>query len=452
MANIVLIWPNDAECYKFSRKRIKRFPLGLGYIAAAAEQVGHDVRIVDGSLDELSVDEIVNSALSHNPKFIGIGFTTPLYNQSCDIVAKCKQQAPVCKIVGGGAHITALPIATLETSQIDIAVLHEGEQVFPRILSGESLYNIPSIAFKNDSGIHVTKGFRYYRKQLQNNLIDAPNLNDYPIPARHLFDNKRYGDMARDVKGAQTGAVFSRGCPGKCAFCGAANTLVRWRTNNNILDELEEIQILGIPNVFVMDDTYTNGKKRVIDLSHGMMERRLNLTYSVQLRLDQIDKEVCDAMYESGVRYVGPGVESGNEQIMKAIGKGLNESKDNIRRKVELLKCYDWTVRCSYVMGMVGETEEQIMDTIKFAEELGADENAFSILVPYPDSPLWSLAKQLGKAHDEMDFDKFLYYGDVGCNLSAVPTKRLLELHKFAYEYAGNPAYKLKKEDKTCLQ
>jgi radical SAM superfamily enzyme YgiQ (UPF0313 family) len=93
-------------------------------------------------------------------------------------------------------------------------------------------------------------------------------------------------------------------------------------------------------------------------------------------------------------------------------------------------------------MGMPGETEEQILETIDFAKELGADENAFSIVSPYPDSPLWELAKETGKIHDRMDFSKFLYYHEIGCNLSAVPTERLLELHEFAYDFVGNPAYR----------
>ena len=94
-------------------------------------------------------------------------------------------------------------------------------------------------------------------------------------------------------------------------------------------------------------------------------------------------------------------------------------------------------------MGMPGETEDQIMETIEFAKELGADEKAFSIIVPYPDSPLWHTAKTAGKVDDDMDFSKFLYYHEIGCNLLNVPTERLLELHEFAYEYVGNPAYRL---------
>jgi radical SAM superfamily enzyme YgiQ (UPF0313 family) len=100
-------------------------------------------------------------------------------------------------------------------------------------------------------------------------------------------------------------------------------------------------------------------------------------------------------------------------------------------------------------MGMPDETEKQIMETIEFAKELGADENAFSIIVPYPDSPLWHIAKEKGKVHDYMNFSKFLYYHEIGCNLSAVPTERLLELHEFAYRYAGNIAYRLD-DDSAC--
>jgi anaerobic magnesium-protoporphyrin IX monomethyl ester cyclase len=199
---------------------------------------------------------------------------------------------------------------------------------------------------------------------------------------------------------------------------------------------------MGISNLFVMDDTYTNQKKRVLELSKRIVNEGIKLRISVQLRLDQIDEEICDALYSSGVKYVGPGIESGSERIMKAIGKGPRESKKHMKEKISLLKKYDWSIRCSYVFGMTGETEADILETIDFAKELDATENAFSILTPYPDSPLWHVAKQKGKVDDYMDFDKFLYYHTVGCNLSEVPTERLLELHELAYKTVTSRTYK----------
>lgn len=445
-ARVTLAQPSDSLCYTWKARATKRMPLGLGYIAAALAKEEHDVRIVDGSLHNLTVEETARQALENDPHVVGITCTTPLYHQAVAVIALIKKLSPRTTVVVGGPHVSALPRPTLETSETDFVCIGEGEESMPAI--------VQCILGKKDPGgiIGIAYNWKEYQGQNQTYRLrisekkdahaPAIDLNKVPTPARELFEFQKYVDYSRDSFGPQTGAMFSRGCPGKCAFCGAADTLVRWRDISNVLDELAYIQnSLGIQNVFVMDDTYTSNRKRVLSLSRGIVERGIRLNLSVQLRLDQIDEEICDALYQSGIRHVGPGIESGNELIIKAIGKGPRESKDAMRRKIRLLQNYAWKIRCSYVFGMVGETEEQILETIEFAKELGADENAFSILVPYPDSPLWAYAKRKGAVHDRMDFSKFLYYHTIGCNLSNVSTERLLELHEFAYEYVGNPAY-----------
>jgi len=448
MARVSLVFPSDGLCYKFARNRTRRMPLGLSYIAAALEQAGHEVHVTDASLHDLSVEETVERALASDPQFLGVGCTTPLYHQAVAIIDAVKRRVPSITAIMGGPHVSALPIATLETSLADFVCIGEGEEsvvaVVDHVLRGDDNFgSIPGIAFNCNGQQGQTVPYRLRIHQPRTTTAKAIDLNKTPIPARRLFEHQLYVDYARDVLEPQTGAMFSRGCPGKCAFCGAADTLVRWRNLDNVIEELEQIQALGIHSVFITDDTYTNNRKRVLELSRRIVERGIKLTMHVQLRLDQLDEEICDALYASGIRYVGPGIESGNPDIIKAIGKGPRETKEHMLKKIRMLQKYPWRIRCSYVMGMVNETEEQIMETIQFAKELGADENAFSILVPYPDSPLWAYAKAQGKVDDKMDFSKFLYYHSIGCNLSAVPTERLLELHEFAYQYVGNPAYKL---------
>ena len=444
-ARVTLVQPSDGVCY-WEGRTTKRMPLGLAYIAASCVKAGHEVMVVDASLHDLSIDQTVELALKNDPHVIGLTCTTPLYHQAVEIISRIKKLSPRTVIVVGGPHVSALPQATLETSETDFVCIGEGEESMPAIIDcvmkGEDPSKIVGIAYNWET--HQGQSQTRRNKVGERDRVKfAPpfDLNIMPIPARELFEYAEYHDMSRGKVGAQTGAMFSRGCPGKCAFCGAADTIVRWRAVENVLDEMQVIEKLGIPNLFVMDDTFTVNRQRVLKLSRGIVERGIKLNISVQLRLDQIDKEVCDAMYASGIRYVHPGIESGNETIIKAIGKGPKESKEHMRTKIRLLQQYDWTVRCSYVFGMPGETEDQILETIDFAAELGADENAFSLLVPYPDSPLWAYAKRQGKVHDKMDFSNFLYYHKIGCNLSAVPTDRLLALHEFAYDYVGNPAY-----------
>ena len=442
---ISLVQPSDGVCY-WEGRTTKRMPLGIAYVAAACQQAGHEVSTTDASLYDLSIEETVEQALRNDPHVVGITCTTPLYHQAVSIVSRIKELSPQTVVVMGGPHVSALPQATLKTSQTDFVCIGEGEESMPAIINCVTNDGDPGgivgIAFNWSDYQGMTMERRNKIKQVRATHALPVDLNRIPIPARELFEHQLYCDYSRGKEGPQTGAMFSRGCPGKCAFCGAADTIVRWRDVENVLDELEIIERkLGIKNLFVMDDTYTVQRKRVLAISNGIVERGIKLDISVQLRLDQIDQEVCDAMYASGVRYVHPGIESGNEMIIKAIGKGLRESKENMRRKIRLLQKYDWVVRCSFVFGMPGETEDQILETIEFAAELGADENAFSLLVPYPDSPLWTYAKAQGQVRDDMDFSKFLYYHTVGCNLSGVPTDRLLALHEFAYDFVGNPAY-----------
>lgn len=446
MAKISIINPNDAKCYTFSRARTRRIPLGQSYVAAVLLKAGHEVYVIDASADDLSEEEIVNRVVDNKSEFVGIGGTTPLYTQMSSLSKKIKDADQSITVILGGPHVSALPVPSLNTSTADFICVGEAEESIVSIVNGNIPMEIPGIAFWVDGKPMTTQMYRLRLNQPVKTTIRAIDLNVCPIPARQLYDHSKYIDVARGIESAQTGAMFSRGCPGKCAFCGAAETLVRWRHLDNIMEELKQIQDMNITNLFVMDDTYTNQKKRVLELSKRIVDEGVKLNISVQLRLDQIDREICDVMYASGVKYVGPGIESGSEKIMKAIGKGPRESKKHMREKIKLLKEYDWSVRCSYVFGMIGETEEDILETIEFAKELNASENTFSILTPYPDSPLWNVAKQMGKVDDYMDFDRFLYYHTVGCNLSKVSTERLLELHELAYSTVKSTTYTLHTE------
>lgn len=450
MSRCTIINPNDARCYTFSRARTRRIPLGQSYIAAVLLNAGHQVSIIDASAEDLTEKQIVDRVVEQNPDFVGIGGTTPLFSQMCSLTKKIKS-ATDAKVILGGPHVSALPIPSLNTSGADYICIGEAEESVVSIVNGDPLQNIPGIAFNLDGTPMTTQMYRIRLSQPADTTVKAIDLNKTPIPARHLYDHDKYIDLARGISTKQTGAMFSRGCPGKCGFCGAAETLVRWRNLDNVLEELHAVQQMGIPNLFVMDDTYTNQKKRVLELSRRIVEEKIKLRISVQLRLDQIDEEICDALYASGVKYVGPGIESGSERIMKAIGKGPRESKKHMREKIALLQRYDWSIRCSYVFGMIGETEADILETIEFAKELNASENAFSILTPYPDSPLWNVAKKMGKVDDYMDFDRFLYYHTVGCNLSEVPTERLMELHELAYDTVKSRSYKTSEELKPTF-
>ena len=383
---IILVQLNDKLVYAYKHTRTKRTPLGLAYVATAMIREGYDVEIVDGNLDE----NIVDTVLSKKPGIVGITCTTPLFPQLVEVVRKIKKYK--IKVVIGGPHVTALPESSLAMSGAD--------------------------------WIYIG---------------DYGRIDDYP--SRHLLRTNEYLDSARGVVEPQTSVITSRGCVGRCGFCNAARTGVRFRSVENVLGELEEIYYDGIHNLVFYDDSFTTVKKRIIEICKGMIWRGLKFRYQIQARLDQIDDEVMDILVKSGCEQVGPGIESGNLDILESIGK--SQTPEFMLEKCNLIKTYPVKLRCSYIMGWIDETEEQIIDTIKLAKNIDADENAFSIATPYPGTRMWKVALKRGLVSENMDFSNFLYYHKVGCNLSMVSDKRLMELHELAYEEVGNREYAL---------
>jgi len=401
---IVLVQLNDREVYAgYKRNLTTRTPLGLAYVASSLLAVGHDVEIVDGALDDLDVPSTINQVLSKNPQMVGVTCTTPLFPQLCTVIHGIKALRPDIYVVIGGIHVSALPTASLKKSGADGICIGDGEHI--------------------------------------------DDLDKIPFPARQILRTNEYVDYARGVLTPQTSIITSRGCVGKCGFCNAGDTIVRFRSVENVIAELEEIyNVYGINNLVFYDDSFTTKKDRVIKICNEMIARGLKFTYQVQLRLDQIDDDVMDALVRSGCDQVGPGIESGNPDILKSIGKRITPEK--ILEKCKLVKKYPVKMRCSYIMGWIDETEEQIMDTFRLAKEIDSHENAFSIATPYPGSRMWREALAKGLVQEDMDFSKFFYYHKIGCNMSKVSNERLMELHELAYKEVGNKAYKLYEKEK----
>ena len=398
MGKVILIQLNDKLVYAgYAHTGTKRTPLGLAYVASSMIKEGYDVEIVDASLDDLEVEQIVDIVVSKNPDLVGVTCTTPLFPQLVKVVQGIKKHH--IKVFIGGAHVTALPKSSLEKSGADWVSVGDYEKVY--------------------------------------------HLDEIPYPARHLLRMNEYVDYARGVLTPQTSIITSRGCIGNCGFCNAAGTRVRLRSVENVLGELEEIYAYGIRNLVFYDDSFTTIKKRIMDICGGMIDRGLNFKYQVQMRLDQVDDDIMDIMVRSGCNHIGVGVESGNKEILEDIRKSPKVDIGFIEVKCNLIKKYPVKLRCSYIMGWIDETEEQVWDTIELAKKIDSDENAFSIATPYPGTRMWNIALDRGLVSEDMDFSNFIYYHKVGCNLSQVSDKRLMELHELAYKEVGNREYAL---------
>jgi anaerobic magnesium-protoporphyrin IX monomethyl ester cyclase len=152
---VVLVQPNDAVVYSgYQRSLTKRIPLGLAYLAGSLLAVGHQVAIVDASLDDMTQDDIVDAVLNAAPHVAGFTCTTPLFPQVADVVNALKQEKPDLLCVLGGPHVSSLPEASLARCRADIVCIGDGEatlvQLLQAIHEGRDLSVVPSLCHRSE--------------------------------------------------------------------------------------------------------------------------------------------------------------------------------------------------------------------------------------------------------------------------------------------------------------
>jgi radical SAM superfamily enzyme YgiQ (UPF0313 family) len=215
-----------------------------------------------------------------------------------------------------------------------------------------------------------------------------PSLDDLPIPMHHLLPLQK--QIMPMIKGPFTFIVTSRGCPAGCKFCikhVSYQTSVRVRSPQLILEELKVLSDLGIHNVHMYADLFTVNRQQVVELCNLIIESGLKVKWTCNSRVDYVDEEMLSLMGKAGCWYISWGIESANEQILKKIRKGY--------RKEQAFKALRWSKAAGinnwgyFIIGLPGETEASIQETIAYAKELPLDIALFHIAAPYPGTPFF---------------------------------------------------------------
>lgn len=207
---------------------------------------------------------------------------------------------------------------------------------------------------------------------------------------------------------------------------------MRFRTIKNVVDEIENaIKNYGIKEMHIMDDCFTINKKRVFEFRDEIKKRGIKTTFvfSNGIRADQVDEDILKVLKDLGVLSVAFGVESGNQMILDNIKKGLK--LDTIRKAFKVSKKYGFTTWGFFMIGLPGENEKTVRDTINFAKELDPDFAKFLILKPFPGTEVFNQLYQEGRIFD-FDYDNYgLYTGPVH-DLPDLPKEEILGLQKKA--------------------
>jgi len=201
----------------------------------------------------------------------------------------------------------------------------------------------------------------------------------------------------------------------------------RQRSPKNIADELEHLmKTYGVRNFYFIDDLFTIDVRRLDKILDHFLERKMDIRWQCLARVDRVNPELLDKMYQSGCREIHYGIESGNEEVLKKTAKHIDLSR--VRDAVTWTEEAGIRAKGYFILGLPGDTEETIEETIEFASSLDLTEAMFSIATPFPGTQLWN---ELLQRHPDMvynaDFTKSYYYNSYQSsiapfmNVSGVP-------------------------------
>jgi len=375
-------------------------PLGLLYIGAVLEQAGHQVEIVPADLLQLSWKQIQKRIKQFQPDIVGVTSTTENRFQSFQLIKKAKQAAPSVLTILGGPHASmAAEDCLLHIPELDLVARGEAENTMLELCRAwdteKSLEALSSI-----KGLSLRVGDR-----VQNNPPQPPilELDSLPYPAFHLIPFERY-NFKFEVPGKghlpAVNLMSSRGCPFECNFCATPinwGRHVRMRSPENVVREIETlIERYGVKVIFFFDDTFNASPKRMERICDLILERKLDIFWKCDIRIDILDKPLLEKMQRAGLFHLSFGLEAGSERVREEIVHKHLEVAD-FHNVVEWCLELGVIPNPFFIFSHPTETWEEAQETIKIIEQYkDRIEGSIAILHIYPGTPLEQSAKQIG--------------------------------------------------------
>lgn len=356
-------------------------PLNLAYLAAVLKKHGHFVKGFNLQHDKLGVREIKQFDV------FGISATSSMIEEAAKVAKRIKKAKKNSFIVLGGAHASALKEKILrEYPSFDAVIYGEGEipllLLIEKLEANKSFEKVPNLIFRQGKKIR-NSGRTYF-------LAD---LDELPFPDKEVFDVSHYPDPVQ----AFGDIIATRGCPFKCTNCkpGLDNiSRFRLRKVEKVVDELEFLKKrYGVRHFSFSDSELAGPKKWVINFCREVIKRGLKITYSCNGRTDQVDKEVVDYLRKSGCVFIGYGIESGSQPVVsKILKKGIDLKQ--ARKVIKMTMDNGIGVGTWFMIGIPGETWEDLLKTIEYAKDLDALTAEVNIATPWPDTGFYQIAKR----------------------------------------------------------
>jgi radical SAM superfamily enzyme YgiQ (UPF0313 family) len=418
---IILI---DPPFFRFMGYYYRYFPLGLAYLAAVLRDDGHTLQIYDADCNRNATDidysrledkypdfvkdinnpdhtvwqEARQVIREFSPDLVGITAMTTKIASAFKVASLCKELSPDVTVVMGGPHGTIKAEETLQIHpHIDFVIRGEGEVSFSNLV----------VALEKGSDPGQIHGLSYHQNEGIVHTANGPwieDLDTIPFPARDML-------MGQETYTSEDMGLMmtSRGCPYHCTYCATSiwGRRVRYRSVGNVVAEIKLVkERYGTRQFTFKDDSFTINKKRVYELCERFIEEGLDINWDCNTRVNVINEELLRVMKRAGCNSIKVGVESGSQRILDLVME-KEITHDQVREAARLFRKVGIHWTGYFMMGVPGETAEDVRATLAFMREVQPDFVSFSVYEAFPGTKLFDIGIERGLVQPDRTLEDY---------------------------------------------
>lgn len=395
--NVLFVYTNidgyHTQCYSF----------GLASIVSVTKAKGHSVK-VETLTKKKNYQKVLDTVASFKPRIIGFTSVSSQFSFVKELSAMVKEKFPEVITVCGGVHATISPECITEAKGLDAIFVGESENSFVEFLNKvekkEDYRGVDNLAYAEKGAVKMNK-----LKPLLADLDGLPYTDKEICP---------YGDTIKRTGYAPF--YFSRGCPYLCSYCsnhkianryGLERNTPRYRSVESSIREIEEAKgKFDIKTVWIQDDIFGVDKRWRNEFC-AEYKKRIKTKFICLLRVNVVDEEFMRLLKDAGCFRVFIGIESGNEFVRKDI-MNRHMTNEQIVKAFAAAHKYGLETVAINMIGLPGETEEMLQDTIKLNRGIAPTITSVNIFYPYKGTKLGDQCFEKGLVDEGLysDFSK----------------------------------------------